>query len=183
MEKRIGKGFLTFIISSIFVIIYLFLMLNISIELLWNTLPDFLGGALGILLGYGFFEWIGETRDTRKAKNIRKMLKDELESCMKLVGQKGGFLLPTVNWRVLLSTGDLSLLPFDQSRAISAIYTIIENQNYESTQVRNTAIVCNAVGKKPSAQYLSNVMKRDISREQKTANEIKKILNENWWDK
>lgn len=185
------KGLSTFTITGVIVIGYMFLIGIINPNLLIETLPEFIGGTLGILLGFGFYELIGDMRADKDKKQIKQNLKDELEKGLELCKMMKSYLLPTAFWRATLSTGDLSLLPFDQRKSISSIYTIIENQNYESTQVKNANINYNIgmvgatatlnAGPVKAGQYLNKLITDNKKRELETTKQIEMILKEEWW--
>jgi hypothetical protein len=180
------KFFLMMIV--IFVFILSFRFRNLA---LYDAMqPEVWGGASGVIIGFAFYEYMGTLKNINDRSRVRKYLRTELEESDTILEKDTLELLPTSNWSSLLSTGDLSLLKFDQRKEIAKVYSLIEKQNYETKRIHDYEIQFNsaiagatgtldATGGK-ARRYLVDLKEKHSERKIATVDSIKRLLSQNW---
>jgi hypothetical protein len=98
------------------------------------------GPFLGVFGAFALQRLYNWYRDGQSRKKLRKNLRSELEKGLSLLsGQRN--LLPTIMWNSTVASGDVKLLSFKDRNQLSSIYFEIENHNYATKRVRDSAVV------------------------------------------
>ena len=135
--------------TGLYIAVFILLVLVITV-LAWQFMPAFLPPFFGVLVAFLVQRFWQEIQDMKDRQKFLRGVKQELESCSRLLGGKGN-LCPTDMWKSGISSGFLKLLSHEDKTELASIYFRLECHNYEAEKVSDVDILAAAERGKPQS--------------------------------
>lgn len=146
-----------------------------------TPLESFLSTLMGVFLAFEIERRWQSYRARAVAKNALLNLREELEESRLKLEPKEGNLLPTVYWRSLISTGDITLIESPIRGNIARLFSKIEIHNYEAEKVRDIADKAKTSNDNQLLSLWELYSKRLAKNEEELMHQIVELLAKHWW--